>query len=70
MVSRRTVVAVGLMLAGATGAARSQEAVPGVRTEVVRLDAVVTDANGNLVRDLSREEPYKMGGLGCRQHAA
>ena len=53
MVSRRTVVAVGLMLAGATGAARSQEAVPGVRTEVVRLDAVVTDANGNLVRDLS-----------------
>ena len=56
MVPGRTVVAVGLILAGSAGSAPSQQAVPGVTTEVVRLDAVVTDGDGNLVRDLSRED--------------
>jgi len=49
-------VAVGLTLALATASENAQQSVPGVRTEVVRLDAVVTDADGNLVRDLSLED--------------
>jgi VWFA-related protein len=43
-----------MALAAAAGPARPQESVPGVKTEVVRLDAVVTDADGNPVRGLSQ----------------
>jgi VWFA-related protein len=41
-------------LAGA--AALAQQAAPPVQTEIVRLDVVVTDADGKLVRDLTRED--------------
>jgi VWFA-related protein len=44
-----------LALAGATSLS-SQETVPGTGTEVVRLDVVVTDAQGKLVRNLTRED--------------
>jgi VWFA-related protein len=52
---RKAVVALSLVIAGGHRSALSQE-VPGARAEIVRLDAVVTDANGNLIRDLSRED--------------
>jgi VWFA-related protein len=54
--TRRAVVSLGLAILWGPGQARSQQAVPGTRAEVVRLDAVVTDANGNPVRDLSRAD--------------
>jgi VWFA-related protein len=45
-----------MLLAGAAGPARPQSAVLGTRAEVVRLDVVVTDAQGELVRNLARED--------------
>jgi VWFA-related protein len=56
MGTRRAVVALSLVIAGGHGSALSQEAAPAARAEIVRLDAVVTDANGNLIRDLSGED--------------
>src|SRR5216683_2753549 len=56
MGTRKAIVALSLAIAGGHGSAVSQEAVPGAKAEIVRLDAVVTDANGNLIRDLSRED--------------
>jgi VWFA-related protein len=56
MRARIALPAVVMALVGAGGPARTQESVPGVRAEVVRLDAVVTDADGNPVRGLSRED--------------
>ena len=44
---------VALVLSAATGA---QEKVPETRAEVVRLDVVVTERDGRLVRDLARED--------------
>src|SRR5262245_22125275 len=50
-------VAVVLALAvSPVGSAGAQESVPGAATEIVRLDAVVTDAGGKPVRNLSRED--------------
>jgi VWFA-related protein len=43
-------------LALAAAVARSQQEAPGARAELVRLDAVVTDAQGRPVRDLTRED--------------
>ena len=37
-------------------AARARDLSPGARAELVRLDVVVTDARGRLVRDLTRED--------------
>jgi VWFA-related protein len=45
-----------LLLFGGGVAARAQQAAPAVQTEIVRLDVVVTDADGKLVRDLARED--------------
>jgi VWFA-related protein len=54
---RRSILAVSFLpLLGAAVAAMGQEAAPGVRAEIVRLDVVVTDASGALVRDLQRED--------------
>lgn len=52
------VMAAGLLLALAADPVRSQTpaVVPGVQTEVVRLDAVVTDAHGEVVRDLTEAD--------------
>lgn len=41
---------------GGGAATHAQQAAPGVRAEIVRLDVVVTDADGKLVRDLTRED--------------
>ena len=49
-------VAAGLILAVAAGPASPQQVVPGARAEVVQLDAVVTDARGELVRDLTEDD--------------
>src|SRR5258708_32451378 len=56
MGTRKVVVALSVAIAGGHGSALSQEAVPGAKAEIVRLDAVVTDSNGNPIRDLSRED--------------
>ncbi|HXB56675.1 MAG TPA: VWA domain-containing protein [Vicinamibacteria bacterium] len=57
MGTRKAVVALcAVIAAGGHGSALSQEAVPGAKAEIVRLDAVVTDTNGNPIRDLSRED--------------
>jgi VWFA-related protein len=48
-------IAVVLSLGGGV-AAHAQPATPAVQTEIVRLDVVVTDADGTLVRDLTRED--------------
>jgi VWFA-related protein len=45
-----------LLLAIAGRGARSQEAVPAVKTEVVQVGVVVTDRDGRVVRDLTRED--------------
>jgi VWFA-related protein len=45
-----------LLSLGGGVAAHAQPATPTVRTEIVRLDVVVTDADGKLVRDLTRED--------------
>ena len=45
-----------LLSLGGGAAAHAQQAAPGVRAEIVRLDVVVTDADGKLVRDLQRED--------------
>ncbi len=45
-----------LVSLGGGVAARAQQAAPAVQTEIVRLDVVVTDADGKLVRDLTRED--------------
>jgi VWFA-related protein len=52
---KSALVAVALVVAGATSAA-PQEPVVRARAEIVRLDAVVTDENGNLVRDLTEND--------------
>jgi VWFA-related protein len=44
------------LLGGVLASAPVQQSVPDVGTEVVRLDAVVTDAAGRLVRDLTRAD--------------
>jgi VWFA-related protein len=44
------------LLVGPGNALPTQEVAPGVRAEIVRLDVVVTDAGGKLVRDLQRED--------------
>jgi VWFA-related protein len=49
-------ITAGLLLAVAAGPASPQQVVPGARAEVVQLDAVVTDARGVLVRDLTQED--------------
>jgi VWFA-related protein len=53
---RGTAIALSsLLLAGVGNSARTEEkGVPGSKVEVVRLDAVVTDGKGNLVRGLTR----------------
>src|SRR5260370_40770080 len=56
MGTRKAIVALSLAIAGGHGSAVSQEAVPGAKAEIVRLDAVVTDATGTPIRDLSRED--------------
>src|SRR5260370_13077213 len=56
MGTRKAIVALSLAIAGGHGSAVSQEAVPSARAEIVRLDAVVTDSNGNPIRDLCRED--------------
>ena len=45
-----------VLLAGADGVVRSQDAVPAVKTELVQVDVVVTDKDGKLVRDLTRDD--------------
>ena len=53
----RFAVLIGLVAPlAAPVAAPSPQVAPGVRAELVRLDAVVTDAHGKLVTDLSRED--------------
>ena len=54
MCRRIALLTLPLIIAGRGG--RSQEEVPAVQTEVVRVDVVVTDADGKLVRDLARED--------------
>ncbi len=49
-------ITAGLVLAVAAGPASPQQVVPGARAEVVQLDAVVTDARGALVRDLTQDD--------------
>ncbi|HEU0107824.1 MAG TPA: VWA domain-containing protein [Vicinamibacteria bacterium] len=49
-------ITAGLVLAVAAGPAAPQQVVPGARAEVVQLDAVVTDARGALVRDLTQDD--------------
>jgi VWFA-related protein len=49
-------ITAGLLLAVAAGPASPQQVVPGARAEVVQLDAVVTDARGELVRDLTQDD--------------
>jgi len=49
-------ITAGLVLAVAAGPATPQQVVPGARAEVVQLDAVVTDARGALVRDLTQDD--------------
>jgi len=49
-------IAAGLVLTVAAGPASPQQVVPGARAEVVQLDAVVTDARGELVRDLTQDD--------------
>jgi len=44
------------LLVGATGTGSTQDVALGTRAELVRLDVVVTDADGKLVRDLTRED--------------
>jgi VWFA-related protein len=44
------------LLASSGGPAGSQDVVPGVRTELVHLDVVVTDSQGKLVTDLTRDD--------------
>src|SRR5260370_183117 len=56
MGTRKVVVALSVAIAGGHGSALSQQAVPGAKAEIVRLDAVVTDATGTPIRDLSRED--------------
>ena len=56
MGTRKAVVALAVVIAGSHVSALSQEPVPGAKAEIVRLDAVVTDASGNPIRDLTRED--------------
>ncbi len=44
------------LLVGPGDVASAQQAATGARAEIVRLDVVVTDADGKLVRDLRRED--------------
>ena len=44
------------LLALAGGAAGTQDPVPGAKSEIVRLDVVVTDSQGTPVRDLTRDD--------------
>jgi VWFA-related protein len=55
---RRSGIAISLnmLLALAGGAAGAEDPVPGTKSEIVRLDVVVTDAQGTPVRDLTRED--------------
>lgn len=48
--------ALGLLSGGPDDRARLRESLPGVETELVRLDAVVTDEDGRLVRTLTQED--------------
>jgi VWFA-related protein len=59
------IVAVGLFTAGAVST--GQEAGPGAKAEIVRLDAVVTDAQGRPVRDL-RDSDFEVLEDGKPQH--
>src|SRR5258708_1109270 len=56
MGTRKVVVALSGGMGGGHGSGLSQQAVPGAKAEIVRLDAVVTDANGNPIRALARED--------------
>jgi VWFA-related protein len=49
-------VAVALLLAVVPAPAPAQPVVPGARAEVVQLDAVVTDARGTVIRDLTQAD--------------
>ncbi|PYQ38588.1 MAG: hypothetical protein DMF77_23675, partial [Acidobacteria bacterium] len=49
-------ITAGLVLGVAAGPASPQQVVPGAGAEVVQLDAVVTDARGELVRDLTQDD--------------
>lgn len=55
---RRSGISISLimLLALAGGAAGAEDPVPGAKSEIVRLDVVVTDAQGALVRDLKRDD--------------
>ena len=57
MADMRSGLFIALLLPlGAGAAAQAPPAAPGVRAEIVRLDVVVTDGDGKLVRDLTRED--------------
>jgi VWFA-related protein len=56
MLSAVAAVSLGLWSASAAAGTPSPESLPGVETEVVRLDAVVTDRDGRLVRTLAQED--------------
>ncbi len=45
-----------LLLAAAAAPVRPQEAAPGAQAEIVRLDVVVTDPQGKVVRDLTQQD--------------
>jgi VWFA-related protein len=52
----RLVTSLALLLTAATAFARPQEPAPRVEAELVRLDVVVTDPEGRVVRDLAEQD--------------